>query len=323
MCSASQQLEFSSFRMLQLENYFRNDAWQSVAAEICRRNGISHHEMRRSDLGENIVFLVDQNFVIKIFALFPGRHYREVSALTIASDRLPIKLPSLICNGVINGWPYIVTTHLRGRPFYDSWDSVATEDQIEIMSGLGVAMRQLHSLEVGLIEMKSFCGLGWRAFIQAQLRLLFDQGRVKDKNQRCFHSLPKYLESNLSALPRDNKQVLLHGDLNPGNFLVEIENGRRKISGLIDFADSLSGFHEYDFVTPVMQMASGNRKLQRALLLAYGYKKEELTPLLRRRLMLLTILHEGSIWEEAVQRLGPNANDLNLEALEEQIWNFV
>lgn len=319
----NQYLEFSSFRPAQQESCFRNYAWEIAAAEICRENGISYREIRRSDLGENIVFLADQNFVIKIFALFPGRYYREVSALTLASDRLPIKLPSLICNGVIKGWPYIVTRQLSGRPFYDSWDSVATQDQVEIMSGLGVALRQLHSLEVGLAETKSFSGLSWRAFIEGRVRFLVDRYRVRGKNERCFETLPRYLESNLRVLPHDHKHVLLHGDLNPGNFLVDVESKRWKIAGLIDFADSLSGLHEYDFVTPVMQMALGNRKLQRALLLAYGYKKEELNPLLRRRLMLLTILHEGSIWEEAVQRLGPKADTLTLQDVEAQIWNFV
>jgi hygromycin-B 7''-O-kinase len=92
---------------------------------------------------------------------------------------------------------------------------------------------------------------------------------------------------------------------------------------LIDFADSLSGFHEYDFVRPAMHMAFGNRNLQRTLLLAYGYKEKELDLTLRRRLMLLTILHEGSNLQDAAQRIGPKAHELSLEELEAEIWSFI
>ena len=268
------------------ESCFRDQVWETVASEICRRNRISYTNIQRSALGENIVFLVDKTFVIKIFAPFRNTYSREISALRLAQGKSPVRTPTLICNGEIDGWSYLVTTQLAGSALCNSWDSVAATHQLEIVSGLGVTLKQLHSWELKLTERESANHLDWATFIERQL--VFSQARVKGMNQDWEENLQSYLSMSLSVLPKDYKRVFLHGDLNPGNFLVEIEEGQWKIAGLVDFADSLIGFHEYDFITPAIQMAFGNRRLQRALLLSYGYNEKELDLHLRCRLMLLT-----------------------------------
>ncbi|MEK6281723.1 MAG: phosphotransferase [Acidobacteriota bacterium] len=309
--------------LAEYESCFHDDVWKMVAAEICRQNGISFVGLRRSPGGENIVFLVDESFVIKIFAPFRNRCSREVSALTLAQGRSPIKTPILICSGEIDGWSYLITTQLTDSALQVSWDSVAKRDQVEIVSKLGVAMKQLHSWEVELTGTKSGNHFVWSAFLERQVRFSLHPQRVQGVNQHWVETLFGYLATNLSQLPKDPKCVLLHGDIHPGNFLLKVEQGQWKIAGLIDFGDSLSGFHEYDFVRPAMHMAFGNRKLQRTLLLAYGYEEKELNLTLRRRLMLLTILHEGSHLQDVTQRLGSKAHHLSLEELEAKIWCFV
>ena len=305
------------------ESCFHDDVWKMVAAEICRQNGISFGKLHRSPGGENIVFLVDKSFVTKIFAPFRNRCSREVSALTLAQGRSLINTPMLIGSGEIDGWSYLVTTQLAGSALSIFWNSVAKRDQFEIVSKLGVAMKQLHSWEVEMKETKSRRHLVWSAFLERQVLYSVQPERVQGVSQHWVESLFGYLATNLSLLPKDPKCVLLHGDIHPGNFLLKVEQGQWKIAGLIDFGDSLSGFHEYDFVRPAMHMAFGNRDLQRTLLLAYGYKEKELNLTLRRRLMLLTILHEGSHLQDAAQRLGSKAHQLSLEELESKIWCFV
>jgi hygromycin-B 7''-O-kinase len=306
----------------EFEGYFCDGASESLAVKICQRHSLSYKELRRAELGENIVFLVDKSFVVKIFAWF-SRYSRELRALTVAEGRCQIKIPSLIGNGEISGWFYIVTTQLDGAALCNSWNSVAMNDQFEIVSALGVALKQLHSSRVELTAKESVESLVWPNLIKSQALFLLEGETVRRRNQRWLRKLPSYIETNLCSLPNHYKRVLLHGDLHPGNFLLEVENGRWKVTGLIDFADSLTGFHEYDLIKPAMDMAFGSRTLQRTLLLAYGYREKELGVRLRRRLMLLTMLHRSSIWEECVQRLGPKADNLTLEDLEAQIWRFV
>ncbi len=117
--------------------------------------------------------------------------------------------------------------------------------------------------------------------------------------------------------------MFLHGDVHAGNVLLAEEGGRWKVSGLIDFGDSLCGFNEYEFVAPGVLMAQGDRELQRALLLAYGYSEAQLDLNLRARLMLLTVLYECSDLRKYALRLAPEAVNFTLAELEASIWTFV
>jgi hypothetical protein len=92
---------------------------------------------------------------------------------------------------------------------------------------------------------------------------------------------------------------------------------------LFDFADSLCGFHEYDFVAISVLMIQGQGELQREFIRAYGYKETELDENFRARLILLTVLYECSSLRKYALRLEPEAVDDTLDELEKAIWNFV
>jgi lincosamide nucleotidyltransferase A/C/D/E len=152
-------------------------------------------------------------------------------------------------------------------------------------------------------------------------------GSVNGNSVRCISpewmvSLPAYIAARLPLLPAEAKSVLLHGDVRLGNLLLAQEKGCWMISGLFDFGYSLCGFHEYEFVAPGALMVQGNRQLQRAFLLAYGYKETELDLSLRARLMLLTVLYECSDLRKYAMRLTPEAVNFTLNQLEAAIWTF-
>jgi len=94
------------------------------------------------------------------------------------------------------------------------------------------------------------------------------------------------------------------------------------IGGLFDFADSLKGFYEYEFVAVGVLMIQGQGELQREFFRAYGYRDDEINEELRRRMMLLTILYEHSSLTRYAARLGPSSENLGLEQLEGAIWSF-
>lgn len=96
-----------------------------------------------------------------------------------------------------------------------------------------------------------------------------------------------------------------------------------QISGIFDFAESLKGFHEYEFVAIGVLMIQGQGDLQREFFRAYGYRDDEVNVEMRRRLMMLTILYEYSSLRRYAERLGPGSEKLSLEELEKAIWNFV
>lgn len=299
--------------------HFNDDVWQQVAATICSRHRIPYATLRRSPQGENIIFFVDETFVVKIFAPFRQSYSRETTALEFAQGKFSIPTPELVCTGEIDGWSYLVMTQLAGRASREMWAMVGPRDRLEIISHLGVAMWELHAHAAPL---QTALDRDWRAFLERQARESVERQRACGANPTWLESLPGYITARMKLLAMNQRQVFLHGDIHAGNLLLAEKGGRWRITGLVDFGDSLCGFHEYEFVAPGMLMVQGNRELQRALLLAYSYEETQLDSDLRARLMLLTVLYECSDLRKYALRLAPEAVHLSLDELESALWTF-
>lgn len=302
------------------ERHFNEGVWQQAAALICARHRLSYQSLRRSSLGENIIFFVDRRFVIKIFAPFRGQSMRETAALEFAQGKLGIETPQVVQTGELEGWPYLVMTHLAGLPMREVWPEIERRERVEIVSRLGVAMRELHAHAAPLSP--PALNRDWHAFLQHQARTSVERQRACHAHPQWLESLPAYIAARLGLLPTAFNPVLLHGDVHPGNVLLEERGGRWRVSGLFDFGDSFCGFQEYEFVAPGVLMVQGDRELQRAMLAAYGYGEAQLDLSLRARLMLLTILYECSDLRKYALRLAPAAVQLTLDELEAAIWTF-
>ena len=301
--------------------HFNDALWQQAAAAICARHQIAYDQLRRSPLGENIIFFVDERFVLKIYGPFRGQHLREAAALEFAANAgLSIETPEVVSTGELEGWPYLIMKHLEGRPMREVWPEVGADVRREIVSRLGVAMRELHAHPAPLSD--AALNRDWDGFVRRQARESVERQRACGANPEWLESLPGFLADRLSLLPSANSSVMLHGDIHPGNVLLSERGGRWRVSGVFDFGDSFCGFHEYEFVAPGVLMVQGDRELQREMLLAYGYTETQLDLELRARLMLLTVLYECSDLRKYALRLRPNAVHLTLSELEAAIWTF-
>jgi len=299
---------------------FNCDAWRQAAETICARHGITHASLKRSAQGENIIFLVDETYVVKIFAPFRENYSRETAALEFAEGKLGISTPELIHTGEIEGWSYLVMTQLAGHASREAWAQVGRRDRFEIISRLGVALSELHAHAAPL---QTALDRDWRGFIKRQARSSVERQRSCGASEGWLESLPAYIAARLPLLETNYRPVFLHGDIHAGNVLLAEEAGRWRVTGLIDFGDSLCGAKEYEFVAPGVLMAQGDGELQRAFLLAYGYAETQLDLDLRAHLMLLTILYECSDLRKYALRLAPEATELTLDGLERAIWTFV
>jgi hygromycin-B 7''-O-kinase len=299
---------------------FNDGVWKQAAAAICARHKISYLKLRRAPQGENIIFLVDDKLVIKIFAPFRENYQRELAALEFATGKLSLDTPQVCYAGELEGWSYLVLTQLAGHASRAVWAGVGRRDRLEIVSRLGVAMSELHAPAAPLSQLA--LARDWHGFIERQAHAAVARQRACDANPEWLESLPRYIATHLPLLPANPRQVLLHGDIHAGNLLLAEKGGRWQIAGLIDFGDALCGFHEYEFVAPGVLMVQGDRELQRTMLLAYGYQEAELDLALRARLMLLTVLYECSDLRKYALRLAPTAVSLSLAELEAAIWPF-
>jgi hygromycin-B 7''-O-kinase len=199
------------------------------------------------------------------------------------------------------------------------WAKVHARDRLEIVSRLGVAMKELHSHAA---PFKTAVDRNWSGFLEQQAHQAVERQRACGASPEWLESLPAYISARLALVQTNQPLVFLHGDIHAGNLLLEEVGGRWRIAGLIDFGDSLCGFHEYEMVAPGVLMVQGERELQRAMLLAYGYREAQLDAELRARLMLLTVLYECSDLRKYALRLAPASVNLTLDELERAIWKF-
>jgi hygromycin-B 7''-O-kinase len=299
---------------------FNSSVWQQAAEIICTRHRLSYSELRRSPIGENIIFFVDDSLVIKIYAPVRDQYRREKAALEFtAAASLSIETPQVRRSGELEGWKYLVVTQLSGLPMKEVWPELVAAEQLEIVSQLGVLIRELHSHAA---PSNGPLNRDWYGFVERQAREAVERQRACNANPEWLRSLPEFLDASLESLPTTFEPVVLHGDVHLGNLLIRRTGGKWRITGLFDFADSFCGFREYEFISPGVLMVQGRRELQRAMLRSYGYEEADLDHGLRRRLMLLTVLYECSDLRKYALRLAPGAINLTLEELGSAIWRF-
>ncbi|MGI9054364.1 MAG: phosphotransferase [Pyrinomonadaceae bacterium] len=294
---------------------FKDEIWSEAAANICRKHKISFSKLIRAEHGESIVFLIDKNFIIKIY--IPTKHQieREKTALNHAITSLNI--PEVVAFGKIENYKYLVTTQIKGELMTrEMWLKLDKSEQIPILEQLADGLRQLHESDESKIN------FDWKKFVARQAETCFERQKKCQVNEKVLAEIPKYLEENLHLLNEKPEEVFLHGDVHFGNLRLQKQNGKWKISGLFDFADSLKGSNEYDFLAVGLLMIQGQDDLQREFFSFYGYQDSEINENLRKRLMLLTMFYEWSDLRRYAIRLRPEAVEYSLLELEKAVWNF-
>jgi len=296
---------------------FDDRVWTSVAATILERHEVRFSDLQRAEQGENIVFLVDQKFVLKIYTPQKNGYKRERRALEFAEGRTSIPIPSMVDEGEIAGYNYLITTRLPGEHMSrQRWLKLDSGVQIGLLTQLASGLKQLHKHDPKDYQ------FNWPQFFAIQVDSAVIKQVKQGGNPEWIRSMPAYLAENLPLIPSETIDAFQHGDVHFGNMQVIEKNGKLEISGLFDFADSLKGFHEYEFIAIGVLMTQGQGELQREFFRAYGYPDNEIDETLRRRMMTLTMLYEYSSLRRYAERLRPEAVTYSLEKLEREIWSF-
>lgn len=160
------------------ELHFSDDFWLSIAKVICEKHVLSFRKISRSEHGENIVFLVDEAFVIKIYTPFQNGFKREKAALLFANNKTSLPLPRILFEGEIEGFDYLVFTQLRGDVMTrGDWLRLKTKEQIKIISELAVGLKELHSHDAGEID------FDWEKFIQHQTATVAERQKQTEQTR--------------------------------------------------------------------------------------------------------------------------------------------
>lgn len=294
---------------------FNSPIWHRAAETICRKHSLRAKFLRRAEHGESIVFLVDDKFIIKIY--IPQKKGLEREKIALETANTSLKIPDVVAFDEIEGYQYLVTTQIKGDAINrEKWLLLDEPEQIQILLQLAEGLKQLHQSDCSGIN------FDWRKFIDHQAETCFERQRNCLVNEKVLAEIPKYLEENLPLLPKNFKESFLHGDVHFGNLRFLKNTDGWQISGVFDFADSLRGFHEYDFLAVGLLMIQGQGNLQREFFRAFDYADSDINEEMRKRLMILTMFYEWSDLRRYAIRLRAEAVDYSLLELERTIWNF-
>jgi hygromycin-B 7''-O-kinase len=297
---------------------FNDPIWLGVASTILQRHQIEYSSAKRAQHGENIVFLIDDTLILKIYTPVKNGFHRERAGLEFADGKTTIPIPRIVEEGEIEGFYYLIMTQFRGEPMTrQQWLTLEKSEQIVLLVQLASGLKELHSHD------SSDFDFDWREFLRIQVESAIDKQRTEGGNPEWIESMPVYFEKYLYLIPDRTADSYQHGDVHFGNLRVVNKGGAWQICGLFDFADSIKGFHEYEFIAVGVLMIQGQGELQREFFRAYGYKDSEIDLTLRHRMMMLTMLYEYSSLRRYSERLRPEAVTYTLDELERAIWSFV
>ena len=296
---------------------FYDPVWVDLGHALFAREGLGVGQVIRSEQGESVVLVGDNRYVLKVYRPWKRGFERESTALVKLGGKLPAPIPDVVSAGELGGYRYLITTAIPGRMMTRSeWLVLDRKAQVDLICRLADFLRTLHALTVD--ETVS----DWPGFIARNAAGAIDRQRSEGGNPEWIESLPAYIDGNLPLVRRVPPHVFLHGDIHFGNLRFAEKSGRLQISGVFDFADSLVGSHEYDFIAPGVLMFQGQGDLQREFFRRYGYAEGDINEEMRRRMMMLTILYEFSSLRRYAERLSAEAVHLSLEELEKAIWCF-
>jgi hygromycin-B 7''-O-kinase len=201
---------------------------------------------------------------------------------------LGIKTPTILHQGEIAGWRYLVMTRVPGRPLGVIWHEIGQENRQAIAHQAGQLIARLHSLSVqGLEEL----AVDWPAFVKQQVATAAERHHNGEVPQPLIAQIPAFVKSTSAQLIDCPEPVLLLADITTEHLLLFNDGGSWQIVGYVDFGDAFVGHPEYELVAPGLEIARGDARLLRALLLSAGYSESELNWALSRRLMAFTLLH--------------------------------
>jgi len=276
--------------------------------------------------GTNAVFILDQTYVVKIYAPFCHEDYDLERELYPLLERNPcIPAPALIAHGILHDriqWPYIVMDSKPGKPIREVRREIARANRIEIASCMGQIVRELHRTPLGQVHGLDSAPGGWMRFAQARRTDCVgehrEEGVLPEAVIEQIPTLFEFVEGDL----KEPSLVLLNGDLTEDHLLVERQNGRWRVSGLIDFADAFIGQREYEWIALWFGALDREAECLRAFMESYD-PSIKLDEQFSRRAMAFTFLHEfgAGIVVVTLRRLG-NPPVRSMQQLREVLWRM-
>ena len=270
--------------------------WKPVVRKICQDTGAAAgEEIVSAYPGSSAVFIVDKQVVVKIFAPFLTQDfYHAVETYQLIATRLDPYMPVLLAHGIYQDridWHYMIMSFLSGQPIREVRDKIPGEDKIAIARELGWYIRRLHKTSLEEAKIIKTKAADWYAFLGERRKRCLEELRDKtDLSLDVLRQIATLLASDVFLPPKDFRPCLLNGDFTEDHLLLEKRLGEWRISGLIDWADSLAGAVEYEWVALWFGLCSQDVLMFQEILRAYD-PQIRFDNQFRRRMLAFTFVH--------------------------------
>jgi hygromycin-B 7''-O-kinase len=275
--------------------------WQSALDSIRHRHQLPSGAWERSAFGKNVVFTLGA-VVVKLSPPFWVDDLRnEAAILRFVAHRLPVATPELLADGELEAWGYLVLSRLPGEPLRLRWPLLAPSEKAVLAPQQGALMAALHALPTH--DAPTRLVYDWTARLAEQMAICEPAMRRSGVQAPLLAEIGRYLAQAQPLLLAETERVLLHGDLDAGNLLVEHQSGQWRISGLFDWGDGWLGPRTHDFISPGVHRLGGDPESLQAWYAGYGLAPEQRTRQLQHTVMARAMLHYADEWARMMARV--------------------
>jgi hygromycin-B 7''-O-kinase len=289
--------------------------WEAAVRAICHRENIPCRDIEAGYPGTNAVYIIDRTYVVKIYAPFCHRDYDLECTLYPLLARDPqIPAPRLLTHGTWQDridWPYIVMNYVPGQPIREVRKEIPPSNRADLAAHLGHILQRLHLISLDTIRAAESLGAfhaserAWRRFVRSR-RLQFAQQFRQETAlpPQVIDQCAAWLECVWDDVQTD-RLVLLNGDVTEDHVLVQRQEGLWRISGLIDFADTLIGQVDYEWIALWFGALDREVDAMRACMRAY-HSGMQLDRDFVTRALVFTLLHQfgAGIVRSTLERMG-------------------
>jgi hygromycin-B 7''-O-kinase len=295
------------------------DVWLPAMRVICQRHGLDASQLEFAPPGTHVVFKVGTDRYIKLFAWpWRGDYTPEQLVLHKLSEQPDLPIPRPVAKGEIEEWPYIIVTAVEGTPLNQVWDSMTMPDRERIAARCGEFMARLHTTPTDGLEA---IAVDWPAFVERQIRTCIDEIAQAGLGDRWTQQTAEFLAGLPPLFEPGFRPVLLSADVTDEHILVSQRDGKWDMTGFIDFGDAMVGHPHYEFAAPGCCITHGSPRLQRAMMLGYGYSEDQLNGDLADRLMGYTLIHQYINVPELLEMLDL-PQSVSLGYIKRALWSF-
>lgn len=257
--------------------------WRVAIAELAARHGLGD-ELAPFPTGSDVVWAAGEHVVKLTEPRWAPMIAAEVATLERVAGRLAVATPAPIAAGELAGWPYFVMTRVPGRPLGAAWPELDHAERLRLARELGALARALN--DVAAPEERG----EWPEFWARCTTDVAARHAARGASAELVAEVEPFLAEVGPLAPSGHG--LLHTELLGDHVLVTERGGRVELAGLIDFADSRVGAHEYEFAAPPEFLFRGEPGLLRAFLVGHGADPARLDAQRSRELCAWSLCHQ-------------------------------